>query len=113
VAFASIYQMVTMLLGWIVRHARSDTSKEIEIGVLRHQLAVLRRRAKRPTLSWTDRALIAALSRLRRTPRRLGLLATPAPSCDPEPSRRSTGATAYAPDGCGIMPNWVSSETWS
>jgi putative transposase len=83
VAFALIYQMVTMLLGWIVRHARSDTSKEIEIRVLRHQHAVLRRRAKRPKLSWTDRALIAALSRLLRTPRRLGLLATPAPSCDP------------------------------
>jgi hypothetical protein len=40
-----------MLLGWIVRHARSDTSKEIEIRVLRHQHAVLQRRAKRPTLS--------------------------------------------------------------
>jgi hypothetical protein len=28
-------------------------------------------------------------------------------------SRRSAGETAYAPDGCGIMPNCVSRETWS
>jgi hypothetical protein len=72
-----IYQMFTKLLGWIVLHARSDATKEIEILVLRHQLAVLQRRTPRPRVSWTDRALIAALARLLPTPRRLGLLVTP------------------------------------
>jgi hypothetical protein len=38
------YQMFTTLLGWIVLRTRSDTTKEIEILVLRHQLAVLQRR---------------------------------------------------------------------
>jgi hypothetical protein len=38
-----IYQMFSTLLGWLVLGARSNTSKEIEILVLRHQLAVLRR----------------------------------------------------------------------
>jgi hypothetical protein len=72
-----IYQIFTKLLGWIVLHARSDATKEIEILVLRHQLAVLQRRTPRPRVSWTDRALIAALARLLPTPRRLGLLVTP------------------------------------
>ena len=70
--------MFFKLLGWLVLRARSDTSKEIEILVLRHQLAVLRRQTRRPRLSWADRALFAALTRLLPTPRRLGLLVTPA-----------------------------------
>ena len=63
-ALRLIYQMLTTLLGWLVPRARSDTAKEIEILVLRHQLAVLRRRSGRPRLSWTDRAVTAALTRL-------------------------------------------------
>ena len=46
--------------------------------VLRHQLAVLRRRTLGPQMSWADRALTAALTRLLPTPRRVGLLVTPA-----------------------------------
>jgi putative transposase len=76
-----IYKMISTLLGWIVLRARSDTSKEIEILVLRHQLAVLQRRPSRPRLSWVDRAVIAALSRLLPVPRRFGLLVTRSRSC--------------------------------
>jgi hypothetical protein len=72
-----IYQMFSKLVSWMVLRTRSDATKEIEILVLRHQLAVLRRDAPRPRMSWTDRALIAALARLLPTPRRLGLLVTP------------------------------------
>jgi len=60
VALRLIYQMFSTLLGWIVLRTRSDTTKEIEILVLRHQLAVLQRRTPRPRMSWTDRALLAA-----------------------------------------------------
>src|SRR4051794_30291318 len=70
--------MFTKLLGWIVLHTRSDITKDIGILVLRHQLAVLQRRTPRPRMSWTDRALIAALARLLPVRRRLGLLVTPA-----------------------------------
>jgi hypothetical protein len=72
------YTTFTRVLGWMVLLARSDTAKEIEILVLRHQLAVLQRRTPRPRMSWTDRALIAALTRLVPTRRRLELLVTPA-----------------------------------
>jgi len=61
-----------------VLHIRSDTTKDIEILVLRHQLAVLQRRTPRPRMSWTDRALTSALTRLLPVRRRLGLLVTPA-----------------------------------
>ncbi len=77
-ALRLIYQMFTKLLGWVVLRTRSDTTKDIEILVLRHELAVLHRRTPRPRMSWTDRALIAALTRLLPRPRRLGLLVTPA-----------------------------------
>jgi putative transposase len=78
VALRLIYQMFTKVLGWIVLRTRSDTTKEIEILVLRHQLAVLQRRTPRPRMSWTDRAVIAALTRLLPACRRHGLLVTPA-----------------------------------
>ena len=39
-----IYLAFTKLLGWMVLLVRSDTAKEVEILVLRHQLAVLGRR---------------------------------------------------------------------
>ena len=77
-ALRLIYQVFTKLLGWIVLRTRSDTTKDIEILVLRHQLAVLQRRTPRPRMSWTDRALIAAFTRLLPVRRRLGLLVTPA-----------------------------------
>ena len=46
--------------------------------MLRHQLAVLRRQAGQPRMSWADRALIAALVRRLPSTRRIGLLVTPA-----------------------------------
>jgi hypothetical protein len=51
--------MFVKLLSWMVLRIRSDAAKEIEILVLRHQLAVLQRRRPRPRISWTDRAMIA------------------------------------------------------
>jgi transposase len=77
-ALQLIYLMFSKLLGWLVLRTRSDSSKDIEILVLRHQLAVLQRRTPRPPTTWNDRALIAALVRLLPVRRRLGLLVTPA-----------------------------------
>ncbi len=52
-----IYQVFTKLLSWMVLYTRSNTANEIEILVLRHQLAVLQRRTPRPRISWSDRAV--------------------------------------------------------
>jgi putative transposase len=48
----------------LVLLARGDAAKDLEILVLRHQLAVLGRQIARPRLKPTDRALLAAVSRV-------------------------------------------------
>jgi putative transposase len=51
------------LIGWFVLLARSEASKDLEILVLRHEIAVLRRQVRRPRPDWADRAILAALTR--------------------------------------------------
>jgi putative transposase len=77
VALCLIYFVFSKLMSWIVLRSRSDATKEIEILVLRHQLAVLRRRTPRPRIGWPDRAVLAALTRLLPTRRRRDSLVTP------------------------------------
>ncbi|MDT7614326.1 MAG: putative transposase [Pseudonocardiales bacterium] len=72
------YLIVSRLLGWLVLLARTDADKDIEILVLRHQLAVLNRQTRRARISWADRALIAALVHRLPRHRRISLLVTPA-----------------------------------
>ena len=66
------------LFGWVALLARSGISKDVEILVLRHEVAVLRRQVARPKPDWADRAVITALARL--LPRHLQLrrIVTPA-----------------------------------
>jgi putative transposase len=58
-----LYLVVRNLFALVWLLARPRRSKELEILVLRHELAMLRRQAARPKLSRADRALLAALSR--------------------------------------------------
>jgi transposase InsO family protein len=56
---------------------RSNDLKELEIIVLRHELAILRRRTRRPALTWSDRLFLAAASRLLPRPRWRSFIVTP------------------------------------
>jgi hypothetical protein len=69
---------MTRLFGWVALLARSDTSKDVEILVLRHEIAVLRRKVARPKPDWADRSMIAALARLLPRHLRLHRIVTPA-----------------------------------
>src|SRR6185295_8859130 len=62
--------MLVRLLSWLALLARSDAAKDAEILTLRHEVAVLRRTNVRPTLTWLDRAVLSALSRLLPAPLR-------------------------------------------
>ncbi|WP_250291140.1 integrase [Frankia sp. CiP1_Cm_nod1] len=46
--------------GWLVLLGRSSASKDIELLVLRHEVAVLRRTQPKPRWDWADRAVLAA-----------------------------------------------------
>jgi putative transposase len=59
-----LYLTFTRLCGWLVLLGRSSASKNVELLVLRHEVAVLRRTNPRPQLDWADRAILAALIRL-------------------------------------------------
>src|SRR5439155_27128818 len=57
------YLSVRNLFALVLLLGRSDRSKEVAMLVLRHELAVLRRRSGRPRTEPADRALLAMLSR--------------------------------------------------
>jgi hypothetical protein len=59
VAFGLVYLLRTRVLSWLALLACSDAAKDVEILVLRHEIAVLRRTNTRPALTWFDRAVLA------------------------------------------------------
>jgi hypothetical protein len=71
------YVLLRWLLEFVTLYARSKDFKELEIIVLRHELAILRRTARRPSTTAVDRMFLAG--RAACCPVRIG---------DPSSSRR-------------------------
>ena len=59
-----LYILTRRVLDLVALRFRSGRSKDLEIVVLRHELAILRRQVVRPELSDADRVFLAAASRL-------------------------------------------------
>jgi Homeodomain-like domain len=72
------YLMCRCLLQLVLLRRRSEASNELEIVVLRHELSVLRRQARRPQHTMADRVLLAATSRLLPRPSWRSFMVTPA-----------------------------------
>jgi len=72
-AYLAFSAVLRLLLG----RRRSEVAKDVELLVLRHQLAVLGRQQKRTALRPADRAFLAALARVLPQRRRHGLIVTP------------------------------------
>ena len=77
-----LYLVFVQLLNLLQLLGRSSASKNIELLVLRHEIAVLRRANPKPRLDWADRAVLTALIRkLPQMLRRYRLVTGRARSC--------------------------------
>ena len=69
VSLRLLYLIFPHTLGLLLLMSPASPTKDVELLVLRHEVAVLRRTNPRPRLEWADRAVFAAL--VRRLPRAL------------------------------------------
>jgi hypothetical protein len=76
-ALRLLYLIFLGMVGLLVLLGRSSASKDVELLVLRHEVAVLRRGNPKPRLGWADRAVFAALVRLLPAGLRLHRLVSP------------------------------------
>src|SRR6266508_1537354 len=110
-----VYLLLRQVLQMLTQLARDGGAKDVELLVLRHQIAVLRRQVHRPALEPADRVVLAALFRLLPRPRWSAFFVTPAtllrwhraliarhrPSPPARRGRRQEPGSAARPAGVG------------
>jgi hypothetical protein len=77
-ALSFCYLIFIRLLQLVRLTLRGENELALEVAVLRHEVAVLRRQVKRPALRAPDRALLAGLTRLCSLKRRRNFFVRPA-----------------------------------
>ena len=77
VSLRLLYLIFLQMLRLVLLLGRRTSAKDVELVVLRHEVAVLRRNNPRPRLDWADRAVFAALTRWLPTGLRGRRLVTP------------------------------------
>jgi len=82
VLLSAWYVVLQRVLQLVVLRLRSREFKELEIVVLRHEMAILRRRTRRPSMTTADRVFLAATSRLLPRPQWNAFLVKPATLLD-------------------------------
>src|SRR6266550_2648122 len=104
-----LYLIFQQVLGLILPIGRTAATKDVELLVLRHEVAVLRRTNPRPRLDWADRAVFATL--IRRLPTMRGhRLVTRAPSC--AGTAASCGRSGPTRTGPAAHRSTTSSPRW-
>ncbi|MDZ5446523.1 hypothetical protein U2F26_28005 [Micromonospora sp. 4G57] len=96
-----LYLLLRQILQMLSQLARDGGAKDVEILVLRHQVAVLRRQVARPDLEPADRVVLAVLSRLLPRPRWSVFFVTPATLLRWHPELVARGGRTRMPGQAG------------
>jgi hypothetical protein len=101
------YVSLRWRLEFVALRARSKEFQELDIIVLRHELAILRRTTRRPAITAVDRVLLAVASRRRRTPDGKAALDVAKKRSDGVRARLGTGRRQ-----CGINADRSAGSKW-